>query len=162
MMLFLGGCSDEVDPDIQNFVEKVKKRKSAYIDPLPSVTVHTPYEYTAAHLRSPFEAVTSLVEKPMPNVREGPSPDINRPRELLEAYPLDSLKMVGTLVRNEEYFALLKDHNGIIHRLAKGNYIGQNFGKINEISEIEIEIKEWLPDAQGGWQPRNVLIKLGK
>ena len=90
----------------------------------------------------------------------GLRPNFDRRRESLEAFPLDSLRMVGTLERSENHFALIQDATGLIHRVQSGNYIGQNYGKITGIAEDKIEVLEIVPDGLGGWMDRDAALDL--
>src|SRR5262249_7526860 len=95
------------------------------------------------------------------NVKSSPGgPDLNRSREALESFPLDSLQMVGTIEREGVFFALLKNAAGNIYRASVGNYVGQNSGKIEKINATEITVKEWLSNGKGGWQEHMLTIPL--
>ena len=89
-------------------------------------------------------------------------PDMNRKREPLEAFPIDSLKLVGTLFRNGTMFAIIKDSNGVVHRVQVGNYMGQNFGFIHSISENQIQLTEIVTDGGSGWRKREASMVLGE
>lgn len=95
-------------------------------------------------------------------MEQRPEFDSQRPREVLESYPLDALQMVGSLEKAEQTFALVKDNYGLIHCAHIGQMIGQNMGRIETINESEINIKEWVTDGHGGWQERQVSIQLLK
>lgn len=162
-LLLLNGCSNEPDKDVVEFVKDAKAQKTEKIGELPVFPAFKMFSYTANldKLRDPFMPfATSTAEKS--SKYAGPSPDLNRPREPLELYPLDSLKMVGTLERDGEYYALIKDANNILHRVSVGNYIGQNSGRIEKITGKSIEIKEWLSDGKGGWQEHGVIKTLSR
>jgi len=110
-----------------------------------------------------FEILLCLIQHRVPkpafrHCRGGP--DLNRPREALEAFPLDSLQMVGTIERDGIFFALLKNTSDNIYRVSVGNYVGQNSGKIEKINAIEIGIKEWLSNGKGGWREHVLTIPL--
>ena len=90
----------------------------------------------------------------------GPKPDFNRNREELETYALDSLRMLGTLQRAGDTWAIVRSPDAIIHRISVGNYIGRNHGKIIGITEEQIDLKEIIPDGQGGWTERDASLAL--
>ncbi len=92
----------------------------------------------------------------------GISPDFDRNREELESYPLDYLRMMGTLEKGEQFWAILRDPDAIIHRVQVGNFIGQNNGKIPGISEDRIELLEIIPDGRGGWEERQAELALAE
>ena len=90
----------------------------------------------------------------------GVHPDTNRRKEPLETFPLDSLRMVGTLEQHNKLWALVADPNGVVYRIAKGNYVGQNHGRIDNISNDKITLTEIVPDPSGGWRERPTSIGL--
>lgn len=92
----------------------------------------------------------------------GVKPDFDRPRESLEEFPLDSLRMVGTLEQHESNWALINDTDGTIHRVQAGNYAGQNYGKITRVTEFEVELTEIIPDGIGGWMERPATIAISE
>lgn len=147
------GCSSQVDPEVVQFVNEVKSKKTTFKNTLPEFPRPKSFKYSASPLRDPFQPFSS----PKADVAPAPSnqtagPDQNRAREPLEAYPLDSLQMVGTLERAGEFFALVKDNIGTVHMAKVGEYIGQNSGKIEKINDLMIEVKEWLTNGKGGWR----------
>ena len=89
-----------------------------------------------------------------------PRPDANRKRELLENYPLKSINMVGVIRKGPNFWGILKDQTGIIHKVHAGNYLGENSGYIEEITEDTIYIREIITDGQGGWTERMTSINL--
>lgn len=159
----LGGCAQNNMSDLQTYVEQVKARKTGRIEPLPEIQVYETHAYSAGDLRSPFAKPIDrqAQEQQEVAVNNGISPDFNRPRELLEEFPLDSLRMVGTLEQTQKRWAIVQANDGTIHRVVSGNYMGQNHGKILRISENSIDLLEIIPDGQGGWQEREAAIALG-
>lgn len=158
-LLVLFGCK-ESNTDMQNFINQTKNRKTKPIEPLPLFKQFQPYKYTAANLRNPFEPyVAAKAEAPTPLAIKGPGPDMKRPKDPLEYFPLDALKMVGTISRGKMKYALVKDPHGLVHRVGVGNYMGLNFGKILNITETTIEIREWI-NLQGNYKEKDVLMHL--
>jgi type IV pilus assembly protein PilP len=90
----------------------------------------------------------------------GTRPDPNRSIEFLEGFPLDSLRMVGTLDISATMYALVQTSDGLIHRVIPGNYMGQNYGRITGISESEVELVEIISDGIGGYIERDAAISL--
>lgn len=159
----MGGCAQSDMSDLHSYVEQVKSKKTGRIEPLPEIQVYETHSYSAGDLRSPFvKPIDKETEEQQAIAAvNGISPDLNRPKELLEDYPLDSLRMVGTLERLQTVWAIVQASDGTIHRVISGNYMGQNHGKIQRISESSIELVEIVPDGQGGWQEREAAIALG-
>jgi len=149
-----GGGSDDLDA----YVNEVKKRKGGVIDPLPEITPYEVFNYLADKqgIRSPFRPDTPQSAGGI----SGPRPDDERSREYLESFPLDALAMVGTLHIEETMYGLVKTSDGLIHRVIPGNFLGQNDGRITEISESEIELVEIISDGIGGYIERDAAVGL--
>ncbi|HFD80098.1 MAG TPA: pilus assembly protein PilP [Gammaproteobacteria bacterium] len=160
----LTACSGNNTEDLQSYVKQVKSRQHARIDPLPEFAPFETHLYAAAGGRDPFtppvySAPKSRLAKAGNN---GVSPDFNRPREPLESEPLDGLRMVGTLERDHNSWALIRMSDSTIHRVKPGNYMGQNNGKIVRITESEVELTEIVPDGLGGWMERQAKLALSE
>lgn len=137
-------CTGDMD-ELEQYVAKVKARKSTQIDPIPQIKQYEAFTYVPGNRRDPFQ--------PSPEVNNsGVHPDTNRNREPLEEFPLDSLHMVGVIDYNKVLYALVKAPDNVIHRVTVGNYMGQNFGKIVKITETEIALDEIVPDGFGGFK----------
>ena len=152
LLTFLAGCSQ--DSDLQEWVAREKAQKGAPIAPLPVLKTFETFEYTDQGMRDPF--APSLEELP---TGSGPQPD-KHPKEPLEAYALDSLKMVGSIGAGASLEGLIKDTEGTVHRVHHGNYMGQNNGKIVGITESRIDLVELIPNGTGGWMERHATIAL--
>jgi type IV pilus assembly protein PilP len=151
--LMLAGCSDGLD-DLRAEIEKAKQRPGGRIQPLPEVKPYVSHEYQMADRRSPF--LQSLAgENP-----SGPRPDVQRPREYLEQFPLDTLKMVGTLRLGGANYGLLQTRDGMIHRVLPGNHVGQNDGRVMAIGDGRITVVEIVPDGLGGYLERPAALAL--
>lgn len=146
---------------MKDFVKQLKSEKSKGIEKLPSFSKIEPYQYSAQHLRSPFDSSELPVQKTKPKSTV-PQSELGRTREALEAFPLDSLKMVGTLQRGGKIWALIKDPHGLVYRVNVGNHMGLNYGKIEKIEEKAIEVREWITDSNGEYQQRNIQIHLSE
>ena len=149
-----GGGSDDLD----EYINDVKKRKGGVIKPLPEITPYEVFSYVADKqgIRSPFRPDTPQSA----GGGSGPRPDVERSREYLESFPLDTLGMVGTLHINETMYGLVQTSDGLIHRVIPGNYMGQNDGRITEISESEIGLVEIISDGIGGYIERDAAVGL--
>ncbi len=159
--MVLLGCGRDIQ-DLQQYVEDVKARKAYKIDPLPEVKPYKSFEYQAEKLRDPFdssELSVKLTKKNRP-LNSELSPDPGRTAEYLETFPLDTLRMVGTLSQGNALWALIKTPDSTIQRVAEGNYMGQNYGKIVEITDEEIYLTEIISDGFGGWRGRAGAIAL--
>jgi len=147
--LLLAGCVNQDMSDLQEFVEEVKSRPAAGIEPIPEIKQVIGFVYTAKNRRDPFTRQEDDAVATEAVLDNGLRPDPNRRKEELEVYSLDSLRMVGTLEQDEQTWGLLKTSDGTIHRVAPGNYIGLNDGRITRISEEKIELIELVPTGSG-------------
>ena len=120
--------NNEKHAELEAYVNLIKSRKTSDIEPLPEVAPYLTITYTGANLRSPFvpSKTEDLPKKLVTN--DGIHPDLNRRREALESFPLDSLRMVGTVEKDNQNWALILDPKGTVYRVTKGNYLGQNHG----------------------------------
>jgi type IV pilus assembly protein PilP len=150
-----GGAND----DLRAYIDEVKARPGGRIEPLPQVQPAPIFTYEAGVRRSPFvpDAPQRRVSND-PNAVDGP--DRNRPREFLEQFPLDTLKMVGTLADRRASFGLVQTTDGLVHRVTVGNHMGQNYGRIIAISDSEIQLVEIISDGLGGYLERPAAIAL--
>jgi type IV pilus assembly protein PilP len=160
----LTACGSSTTEDLQTYVEDVKAQQHPRIDPLPEFSPYETHLYQASGDRDPF--TPPVYSAPKSEVAtaggSGITPDFNRPREPLESEPLDSLRMVGTLERNGNSWALVRMSDSTIHRVKPGNYVGQNYGKIISISESDVEVTEIVPDGLGGWMERQASLALSE
>jgi type IV pilus assembly protein PilP len=148
--------------DLRAFVEDVKQRPPGRIEPLPEIKEIETHTYSSAELRNPFAPEQSQETQSNVAQSNGLMPDFNRRKEELEGFPLDSLRMVGTLEQDEFNWGLIKTKDGTIHRVKTGNYMGTNYGKIDRVSEEKIELTEIIPDGQGGYIERQATVALGE
>ena len=153
----VAGCSSDLD-DLQARITEVKSRPGGRIEPLPEVKPYETFSYAATSLRSPFV-------QGMPATAMAPGalrPDFNRPREFLEQFSLDTLRMVGTLRMNGRTYGLIQTQDGLVHRVLPGNRVGQSDGRITAIEEGKISLIEIVTDGVGGFIERPAAIALSE
>ena len=152
----LGGCSSEMD-DLKRFVRESDKGLPRHVDPLPAVKPFEPFSYEGFDLPDPFKP------RKLASAKEGGgggvAPDLNRRKEPLESFPLEQLKMVGTLSQGKDTYALVRADK-TLYRVKKGNYMGQNFGLITDVTDSEIKLKEIVQDSGGDWAERQSVLPL--
>lgn len=159
--LFLGGCARTDDlSDLQFFVNDVKSRPGAEVEPVPTFEPYEAFVYSAASMRSPFDIPLVIDSEGNTVLSQDVEPDFERQREPLENQSLSELAMVGMLTRNGVFEALLEDAFGEVHRVSVGNYIGRNHGLIEYISNTQMSIKEIVPSGNGGWVERPQTLTL--
>lgn len=149
----LAGCGGG-DTDLNAFIKQVKAEGGGRVEPLPVVQPYSAFTYADQSLRSPFT--------PSVGGAGAVRPDTNRPREFLEQYPLDTLKMVGTLALNGVHYGLVLAKDGRVHRVTVGNHMGQNDGTITDISASKIGLTEIVPDGLGGYVERPATLALNQ
>jgi type IV pilus assembly protein PilP len=153
-LLALGGCSS-ADSDLQRFIHQTEQEPGGHVDPLPEIKPYETFVYDDQNLRSPF--VPS-----QPSGFNSVRPDSKRPREFLEQFSLDTLKMVGTLRIAGTMYGLVQTKDGIVHRVTIGNYMGQNEGRITDITPSKIDLTEIVPDGLGGYMKRPAALGLSQ
>jgi type IV pilus assembly protein PilP len=156
MVLGLTACSGQ--GDLHAWVAQVKARKGAPLPPLPVVKTFETFLYQDQDQRDPFEPAPPQASS---QTLAGPHPDQNRPREPLESFPLDSLKMVGTIGTSSSIEGLVKDPQGVIHQVRVGDYMGQNYGHVTQVTSSEVDLVELVPNGSGGWMERDASVALG-
>ena len=152
----LGGCSSEGE-ELRTFVRDSEKGLPRRIEPLPAVKPFEPFTYEGFDLPDPFKPRKLTANRE--GAGGGLAPDLNRRKEPLEAFPLEQLKMVGTLSQGNDTFALVRAEK-TLYRVKKGNYMGQNFGLITDVSDSEIKLKEIVQDSAGDWAERQSVLPL--
>ena len=151
-------CGGNMD-DLDQYINEVKARPGGRIEPLPEVTPYEVFTYVAdaQGLRSPFRPDTPQATGAAAG---GARPDPERSREYLEGFPLDTLGMVGTLYIGETMYALVQTSDGLIHRVVPGNYMGQNDGRITDMTQSELALVEIISDGIGGYIERDAAVSL--
>ena len=156
----LAACGGEEHGDLRKELDQLTKDVRGRVDPLPQVRPYEPVPYTSEAQIDPFRPERIDVAKAGVATIAGKfTPDINRPKEPLEAFPLESIQMLGTITQNQQTFALVKAGTNL-YRVKKGNYIGQNFGVITGVDDVQIELKELVQDAGGEWVERATALQL--
>ena len=159
-VLFLFGCGGEQFSDLKTFVKESSEGMSGRVEPIPEVRQFEPFAYNAFDLSDPFKPRKTVADT-RGGTGGGPRPDLNRRKEALEAFPLESLQMVGTLEQKQVRFALVKTPDNNLYRVKSGNYLGQNFGVVTSISESTVTLKEVIQDSSSGsWTERTSSLQL--
>ena len=153
----LVACGANEGDDLDKFIKESGKDMRGKVEPLPEVTPFVPVEFNKdGSLNDPFKPRKAQTAK-----SGGLQPDLNRPREAMEAFPLESLKYVGSLRKGKLTYALLKAPDNAVNQVTIGNYVGQNLGMVVDITDNEIKIKEIVQDElSGDWIERAASISL--
>ncbi len=157
----LAACGGEEFGDLKQELGQLTKDLRGRVEPLPQVKPYEPVPYKGEGEVDPFrpERINVAQVGGAAVAGSGRRPDLDRPREPLEAFPLESIRMVGTLSREKETFGLVKAGTNLF-RVRKGNYMGQNFGVITGIDESQISLKELIQEGGGDWVERASSLQL--
>ena len=160
--ILLTACSEDME-DLNKYVVSVKARPADPIPPIPAVKTYTPYEYAGLTGRDPFiPSITEGSDDARATRGTGPQPDFERSKEYLERYELDTLSMVGTFSQDVSEWALVRDPEGIVHRVPVGDYIGKNHGRVVGIGNTQVSLSELISDGSGGWLVREASIAMSE
>ena len=143
------GCGPASHKDLTDWMAEQGKGVRGHLDPIPQIKPYEPFVYNDFDLPDPFKPSTSKL-----------APDLNRRREPLEAYPIESLSMVGTLEKGKTRYALVKTPERDIYQVRQGMHMGQNFGVIVDIDDADIKLKELVQDGSGDWSERSSTLNL--
>ncbi|TAN52372.1 MAG: pilus assembly protein PilP [Betaproteobacteria bacterium] len=159
LVALLAACGEE-QSELKQELKQLTKDLRGKVDPLPQVKPYEPVPYKSEGEVDPFrpERINVAQAGAAPS-SGGRKPNFDRPKEPLEAFPLESIAMVGTLTQKKEYFALVKAGTNL-YRVRKGNYMGQNFGVITSIDDNQIALKELVQDSGGDWVERTSALQL--
>jgi len=156
--LLLTGCGDGGVGETRAWMEQVKKQTVPKVKPLAEPKNFVPYAYDSREAMDPFDQVKLLGEAAgRPGMAN--QPDLDRPKEVLEQFPLDVMRMVGTMQKGGIAYAMVQIER-TLYRVRTGQRIGQNFGRIVRVSDGAIEIRETVQDATGDWVERMAHIEL--
>jgi type IV pilus assembly protein PilP len=158
-LLALTGCGERHLDEVKKFVKESDKLPRSPIKPLPEVKPYEAVTYNAFDLVDPF--TPRKIEPPKgAKSAGGLQPDFNRRKEPLESFPLENLKMVGILQQNRVTHALIKTPDNNVFRVRAGNYMGQNFGRIVNVTESSVLLKEIIQDSSGSWEEKDQTLLL--
>ncbi len=155
-------CGDDGMQDLEQFVKKVKARKPGRIEPLPEIKQIETFVYIPGNRRNPFLPTQAAEPEEVAQADDGLAPDPNRRKEELESFPLDSIRMVGTVDLKDTIWGLVKTSDMTIYRVKVGNYMGQNHGQITSITEDKIELTEIIPKKPRGYMERQASVSLSE
>ena len=149
----LAGCG-RGNADLEAWVAEVKARPAPPLEALPPLRTFPAIEYTADSLRDPFSAPVGS------RATAGPRPDPNRRKEALEDFPLDALRMVGTIGTGPGMMALILAPDKVTYRVRLNNHVGQSDGRVTSVGADRIELVELVSDGAGGWLERQASLAL--
>ena len=159
----LTACNQGVG-DLRTFVQQIKSQPPGRIEPIPEFQPYQNFEYSSHDLRDPFKLVDfrrpEEIDEEILAIASGPKPNIDRPREPLEDFPLDTLRLKGTLTKDGIKWGLIFAPDNTVHRVLEGHYMGQNHGRIISLTDERIELTEIVPDGLGNYIERSSAVAL--
>lgn len=155
-VFLLVSCAKEENEDLKQWMHDETRDMKGRIQPLPKVKPYEPVLYDTSGVVDPFKPSKIKHDS---SKGGGLQPDVARPKEPLEAYPLESLVFVGVLAKSRATFGIVQA-DGALHQVRVGGYMGQNFGVITKISDSEIVLKEMVQDPAGDWVERTSKLML--
>jgi len=157
----LAACGGEDQGELRQELAAMTKDLRGRVDPLPQVRSYEPVPYKGESMLDPFVPGRIVVTQAAGTGGGGGGvqPDLNRPKEPLEAFPLEQLQMVGTLAQKKDMYALVRAGSNLF-RVKKGNYMGPNFGVITAIDDGQINLKEVVQDSGGDWVERSTTVQM--
>lgn len=164
MLLLLSGCSSSSEDDIRQWMVEERNQTKPKVTPIPAPKQFKPEAYTNATAIEPFsnQKLTQALKRDSSQVAANGAlvaPELARRKEPLEAYPLDSMVLVGSILKSGQPVALLKVDN-LLYQVKLGNYLGQNYGRVTKITETEVTLREIVQDAVGEWIERVATLQL--
>ncbi len=159
-VILVVACADPALPELESYAERVRARPAGPLEPVPEIAVVDSFPYLPADRRDPFtmdERAADVAQRRDPS---GIAPDPLRRKEPLEAFSLDSLRMVGTLEQQGTRWALIMTPEGMLHRVRTGDYLGRNDGKIIRINSTALLLTEFVEKAPGEWEQRQASMAL--
>lgn len=164
MVLAVAGCADSDREELSAWMQRERNSIKPDVKPIPEPTKFEPYAYGGERFVEPFsnERLASILKSGQ-SLPSGQSaliePELNRRKQPLEAFPLDTMKMVGSLNRGGQLVGLLKV-GALLYQVTPGSYLGQNYGRIQKIEESQIVLREIVQDAAGEWIERPAALQL--
>ncbi|HVE52138.1 MAG TPA: pilus assembly protein PilP [Ramlibacter sp.] len=161
----LAACESSEHEELQAWMRQERAATRPQVKPIPEPKQFTPQAYTQETAVSPFsnQKLTAALKRDSQQAGTASAallaPELNRRKEALEAFPLDAMAMVGSLMKQGQPVALVKVDN-LLYQVKPGNYLGQNYGRITKVGETEVVLRELVQDAAGEWIERTATLQL--
>lgn len=157
--LLLSACGESDVDQVRSWMKQVEAETRPSVKPLPEPKTFTSFAYAANDALDPFNASKLLAEMAKNRPGGAQAPDQNRRKEFLESFPLDAMKMVGTMEKNRVVYGLVQIDR-TVYQVKSGQYAGQNYGLITGVDEDAITVREIVQDAAGDWVERISKLEL--
>jgi len=162
--LALAACTQSGQEELQQWMNEQRAQTRPKVEPIPEPKKFTPQAYTQERAGDPFsnQKLTQALKRESAQTSTTASlvaPELARRKEPLEAYPLDAMTMVGSLIKQGKPVALIRVDN-LLYQVRPGNYLGQNYGRIMKVDETEVVLREIVQDSAGEWIERTAALQL--
>lgn len=164
LSLALTACTQSGQEELQQWMNQQRAQTRPKVEPIPEPKKFTPQAYTQERAGDPFsnQKLTQALKRESAQTTSTASlvaPELARRKEPLEAYPLDAMTMVGSLIKQGQPVALIRVDN-LLYQVRPGNYLGQNYGRIMKVDETEVVLREIVQDSAGEWIERTATLQL--
>lgn len=156
LSILLAGCEQDELADLKAFMAQAGQEGQHTLEPLPQLMQWEEFGFEPGEHLDPFTPRSMKASRSSGGIQ----PDMSRQKEYLEGFPLDALRMVGTLQQAGQRYALIRTPDGAVARIKKGNYMGQNYGLVIEISDAAVELREMIQDGAGEWSETKASMAL--
>lgn len=157
-VVLLAGCGASSHQDLIDWMAAQGKGERGHLEPIPQIKPYEAFTYNDFDMPDPFKP--RKIEPTKSDSTSKLAPDLNRRKEPLEAYPIESLAMVGTLEKGRTLYALIKTPEKDLYQVRPGMHMGQNYGVIVGITDNDIKLKELMQDGSGDWSERSSTLNL--
>jgi type IV pilus assembly protein PilP len=163
-LLALAACTQSGQEELQQWMNQQRAQTRPKVEPIPEPKKFSPQAYTQERAGDPFsnQKLTQALKRESAQTSTTASlvaPELARRKEPLEAYPLDAMTMVGSLIKQGKPVALIRVDN-LLYQVRPGNYLGQNYGRIMKVDETEVVLREIVQDSAGEWIERTATLQL--
>jgi type IV pilus assembly protein PilP len=151
----LAGCGASDEDALRHWMASARSARVPPPPPLPEPTPYAAREYAARNAPEPF-AQTKIGEL---NRALAESPEAHRQREALEDFPLENFRMMGSMRKAGQTYAIVQVDNKV-HHIRVGQYLGQSYGRVVRITDQEIVLRELVREGVGEWKEKMTSLKL--
>ncbi len=164
LIALLSGCGSSGQEELQQWMTEQRNQTKPKVEPIPEPKKFVPQAYTQEAATDPFsnQKLTQALKRDSSQVSANAglvAPELARRKEPLESFPLDTMSMVGSLIKEGKPVALVKVDN-LLYQVRAGNYLGQNYGRVTKVGETEVTLREIVQDSGGEWIERTAKLQL--
>jgi type IV pilus assembly protein PilP len=164
LSFLLTGCNASNGDDIRAWMVQERNQTKPRVAPISAPKQFVPEPYTNAAAIEPFSSLklTQALKRDSSQAASNGAlvaPELARRKEALESFPLDSMMLVGSILKGNQPVALVSVDR-LLYQVKIGNYLGLNYGRVTKIGETEVTLREIVQDAVGEWIERVATLQL--